>query len=227
MDFLDKWWRTGGALGIGFIILFIVSLGLQAGAPDVESSADEVREYFTNDGDIFLIGDYVGALAFVFFFLPFVSTLSGLLGRAEGNPAIWSRVVFAAGVVLLAFGGASASFRVALAFEADKTNDSVLLTLMSLDYVAFAALPIVAGLFVLAASLVILKTGVLWRWLGWLGLPIAVVAAISGLATFDTDPFGPLAILGFVALIAWLVWTLGVSVQMLNMQEAPAEATSR
>ncbi len=227
MELLNKWWRLGGLAGIGFVIMFAVSLGLQSGVPDVESSAGEVREYFTDDKDLFLIADYLGALAFIFLFVPFISSLSGLLGRAEGNPAVWSRVVFAAGVVLLALGGASASFRVALAFEADQTDDSVLLTLMNLDYVAFAALPIVAGLFVLAASLVILKTGVLWRWLGWLGLPIAVVAVISGLATFDTDPFGPLAILGRVALIAWLVWTLGVSVQMLNMQEAPAEATSR
>lgn len=224
MDFLNKWWRVGGVLGIGFIILFILSMGLQSGAPDVDASADEVREYFTDDKDIFLSGDYLGGLAFIFLFLPFVSILSTLLGRAEGNPAVWSLVVFAAGIIMLALGGAGSMFRVALAFgAAEGGDDSVLLALMNLDYVTFAALPMVAGLFLLAASLVILKTGVFLKWLGWLGLATGVIAAISGLATFDTDPFGPLAILGIVALIGWLVWTLGVCVQMVMMKEAPPE----
>lgn len=64
---MTQWWRLGGILGIGFIILFFVGgFALQGESPSYDDPITEVREYFTEDGDQYLIGDYILGLGFVF-----------------------------------------------------------------------------------------------------------------------------------------------------------------
>src|SRR3972149_8157913 len=113
--FFDKWWRVGGVAGILFLIMFIVGIVVRGEPPTFDDPVDEIRDWFTDNGEQYLIGDYLTTLAFVFFFLPFLASLRGLLASAEGGPAGWSRVTFAGGITFLGFGAGARPFWGALA----------------------------------------------------------------------------------------------------------------
>lgn len=225
--FFDKWWRVGGVAGILFLIMFFAGFVLQGEAPTFDEPVDEIRDWFTDNGEQYLVGDYLIGLAFVVFFIPFVASLRGLLAAAEGGAAVWSRVAFAGGLLFLIFGATASVFWGALAYGfgvAENADDETIRTLMYLDVAGFATLPLAFVPFVLGASLVILRTGVLWRWLSLIALIAAVFSIIAGASTLTSDPDGALGGIGFIGFIGLPIWILLVSVNMLLKREAPASA---
>src|SRR4029077_14241233 len=126
--------------------------------------------------------------------------LRTLLAAAEGPYHVWSNLFFAGAIILTAVGGATAGVQGALAYNRGAfADDNLLKTLNALNYYSFSlAFALIEALLLLSGSLVILRTAVLWTWLGWLGLVMVVVSALGALAILSTDPTGPLGILGLV-----------------------------
>jgi hypothetical protein len=219
---MQQWWRLGGVLGIAFIVLFIIGgFILQGESPTYNDPIAEIRAYWEDDGQTYLIGDYLIGLAIVLFFLPFLVCLRTLLGRAEGEPQIWSRVCFAGGLLIIAFSAAAAAAWSALAFGAENLDDESLLTLMYLDVGAWNAFPYAIGAFVGAASIVMIQTGVLWRWLGYLGLVVAIAALITPLGILDEDPEDIFDTLGIIPFLGLAIWLLLTSIGMLMIKAEP------
>jgi magnesium-transporting ATPase (P-type) len=225
--FFDKWWRLGGVSGILFLVLFIVGAAVQGCFPDFDEPIDEVRDWYTDNGEQFLVGSYLIVLAFILFFLPFLSSLRGLLAAAEGGQAVWSRVAFAAGLAFLAVGAVTATFCSVLAFHFGVVKDGdldegTIRSLMYLDYIT----PIVMLLapLLLASSIVIVRTGVFWRWLAIPGVIAAVLAVISGLKTLEAEPYGGITGIGDIAFPLTALWILLASINMILKREAPAAA---
>lgn len=223
----DRWWRVGGVFGILFLILFIVGIALQGDAPDFDAPTDEIRDWFADNGEQYLVADYLVGLAFVLFFLPFLASLRGVLAAAEGGAGIWSRVAFAGGLVLLVLGAVAGVFWSALAFGfgvAEEGEEGTIRTLMYLDRAAYATLPMAYAPFLLGSSIVIARTGVLWRWLAILGLIGAVLGPLAGLSGLESDPEGGFSIFWFITGPVVALWFLLVSVNMIVKSEAPAAA---
>ncbi|MGH2601548.1 MAG: hypothetical protein ACRDJ9_19460, partial [Dehalococcoidia bacterium] len=60
----SQWWRIGGLLGIAFPILFAISIIISSGdEPDLHAPIEEIRTYFTDHGDRYLIGGYIIGLS--------------------------------------------------------------------------------------------------------------------------------------------------------------------
>ena len=93
---------------------------------------------------------------------------------------------------------------------------------MYLDVAAFSTLPLAFVPFVMGASLVILRTGVLWRWLSLVGLIVAVFSIIAGASTLTSDPDGALGRIGFIGFPVFALWVLLTSINMILKREAPA-----
>ena len=223
----DRWWRLGGVAGILFLVLFIVGIVLEGEAPDFDDPVDDIRDWFTDNGEQYLVGDYLVGLAFVLFFLPFLSSLRGLLARAEGDPAVWSWVVFAAGIAILVLGAVASLFWESLAFGfgvAEDADEGTIRTLMYLDHAGFATLEMAFVPFLLASSLVIARTGVLWRWLAIIGLAGGVLSALAGLSALESDPEGGFTTFFFISGPVAALFILLVSVNMLLRRDAPASA---
>jgi len=221
----SNWWRVGGVAGILFLIMFIVGLVVQGEPPSFDDPVDEIQDWFTDNGEQYLVGDYIITLGFILFYLPFVASLRGLLAAAEGGAAVWSRVAFAAGILVMIFGATASLFWGALAFGfgvAEEGDEGTVKTLMYLDHYAFSQLPMIVATFLLGSSLVIWQTGVFWRWLALIGLVAAVLAVISGLGILDSDPEGVLSGLGFIAFPLTGLWLLLVSINMILKKESPA-----
>jgi hypothetical protein len=223
--FFDKWWRVGGIAGILFLVLFIAGISVQGEVPAFDEPVDEIRDWFADNGEQYLVGDYLITLGFVFFFLPFLASLRGLLASAEGGPAVWSRVAFAGGLIFLIFGAVSSLFWGTLAYSfgvVEEGEEGTIKTLMYLDQVGFTGASMTVIPFILGASMVTLRTGVLWRWLPLLGLIAMVFVVINGANTLDSSPDGALGGIGFIGFLATGLWILLTSVNMILKREAPA-----
>ena len=221
-----QWWRLGGAAGIIFVVLFLIGVGLQADEPLYDDSIEDIRAYWVDDGQQYLIGDYLIGVGFAFFFLPFLVSLRSMLGRVEGGVQVWSRVAFAAAIIALIWGAASSFFTGTLAFGdyAKTAGEAELRLLMNLGYYSFSSgLSMTFAVFVLATSLVIYQTGVVWRWVAGLGAIVGILGTLGPLGVLSANPESFFDALAFVALIGVMVWVLLVSVGMLMRQEEPPQ----
>jgi hypothetical protein len=220
-----KWWRAGGAAGIVFIILFIVGNAITGEAPTWDDPIEEIRAYFSEDDDAYLIGDYLNGLAFVSGFLIYLVHLRSLLAAGEGSPAIWSRLALIGGVLCVLMGAAGSLFWGALAFGgAEGLDDSTLQAFMYADAYGFSLLSFGIAVFIGAASLVVIGSGILWRWIGWFGLVVAVVSLIAPLYVLEGDNDSALGTLGFISFLGFAFWVFASSVSMLMLTSLPAGA---
>lgn len=220
-----QWWKVGGMFGVGFVILFIIGpIFLSGETPSRDDSIEDIRAYFTDDAELYLASEFIAGIAFSLFFLPYVVTLRWVLGSGEGWPPIWSWLTVIGGVLTFAFGAAASVFWGALAISASnpEVDDTAVRTLMELDTYAFTFWAFPLALFVGAASLVILRTGVLWRWLGAIGLISAVLLIISASWPIDGDEEGALAIGGFIGFPGVALFVLISSINMIMLKEEPA-----
>jgi hypothetical protein len=220
-----QWWRVGGLFGLGFAVLFVIGAIIIQGEPPMrDDSVQQIREYFADDGTKYLVGDYMTSIGFVLFFLPYVVTLRWVLGSGEGWPPIWSWLTMVGGVMTVALGGAGAMAFGTLAISADNAeiDDSSIRLFMELSTYAFGLFSFGLALFVASASVVILRTRVLWRWLPLLGFVAAVLLVVGASWPIDGDEEGALAIPGFIGAPLTLLFVILTSVNMLMLKEEPA-----
>jgi hypothetical protein len=225
----QQWWRAGGVFGILFVILFFIGpIAMTGDTPVRQDSIEDIRAYFEDDGDLYRVGDYIGGIAFIFFFLPYLVILRWVLGSGEGYPPIGSWLTFVGGVALLVIGGTGSVFFGALAIAADdpdiysQIDDSSIRTLIEMNAYAFTGFTFTMSLFVGSASVVILRTGVLWRWLAAPGLLAAVLLVIAAAWPIDGDDEGLIGSLGFVGAPLTMLFIILSSINMLMMKEEPA-----
>jgi hypothetical protein len=218
-----SWRRIGGVAGIVFGLGTAVLLSaLFAGAPTIEDPVREIRSYFADDASTYFVLTWFVALLFVGVFLLFASALRSVLASEDIDAGVWSRASFAGAVATVAVAGAGTAFWSALALNGPEAfSDSTVLALMSLDAVLFGSImPWGLAVFLTGASVVILRSGVLWKGLGWLGLGAALVMVISVFWVLDGDIDGPLASVGLVGVFAMFLWALLTGIAMIRMEEA-------
>jgi hypothetical protein len=211
--------RVAGVLGLAWFVVFAIGgIALQGEPPAYDAPIPEIRDFFNDNGQQYLVGDYIADLAFVLLFLPFAAVLRGLLGDAEGGQQTGSRLAFAGAVALVVIGSGATAFldAIALGGGGPELSDSTMRAMLYADAVAIAALGVPAALFVLAASLVIWTTGVLWRWLAVIGT-VAGVLLITGAAfPIEQDANGVLWGIRFASFISLAIFVLLTSLAQLS-----------
>jgi hypothetical protein len=219
-----QWWRLGGALGLIFVILFIIGVIVQGSTPMYDDPVDKIRQSWVDNGDTYLAADFILGIAAVVFYLPFLSALYALLGMAEGGPQIWSRAAFAGGIVGLITAATGGAGWGVLAMGIGHLSDDSVLALMYLDAYASNFITLGFAVMILSSSLIILRTGVLWRWLAYLGFVVGVLGILTplGILSYRTDD--PLDFIGFAGFLGTFIWFLAVSLGMLMKKEEPVAA---
>ena len=208
----SRWDRWGPIAGIAFVVLLIV--GLSVALSDLPAGDDPVSKFtsFYNDGGDrakVIIGSYLIVLSGVFFFW-FLASLRVRLLAAEGVPGRLTSIAFGGGVAFVALMMASAAALMTVAADVsfggeDFVSPEAARYLPELGYPllliagAFAAIAMID-----AASILIVRTGILPTWIGWFGFVAAIVLLFGFL---------------FLPMVALLLWVLFVSVAMLR---APA-----
>ena len=221
----SKWERWSALGGILFVILTLVAGFLPGSPPKTSDSASKIAKFITDKPDEIRWAGFIGALA-IFGLFWFLGAVWRILRRAEGgNPrltvvaiagAVFASVMGtiggimlgAVGIVGVAGSGGQASARF---FYILATNLAV-------------ATVFGMAVFVAAFSVVILRTGVFPKLLGWFGVLITLVAAVSGGIVASTrDVFFDLS---FGAFFGFSLWLLIISVMILRGTGAEAPATS-
>ena len=207
---VERWAPIGG---IVFVVLMVVGSIFVGDLPDADASEQEIADYLADSDNHTrnIVGAYLWVLG-ALMFLWFLIRLRSDLRRAEGGTGALSNLAFGAGVaftaVWMASAAAFASVAYAVALRDAPVADPDLVRVLPpmgrlmLLWAGFAGL-----LLLLAAAAVILRTGVLPRWLAWL----AVIAAIALL--FD---------LIYGTIFPFWTWVLIASIVMLVRREEAA-----
>jgi hypothetical protein len=189
-------------------------------------SAAEVREWFEDNEAMVAWTTWSGALGFSFLFLLFASGLRSILATADDrNQGVWSRWSFAGAIAFVAVGGVGSAFWAVLGQEdiLAVASDETVKVLAAFDTLIFAAVvPWGIAVFLLGASIVILESGVMARWLAWLGLAVGLLFAVGTLWPFTGDDASFLAILTLIGFIGFQIWLLGAAIEMIRADSTSA-----
>ena len=204
----ERWAPIGG---IAFVVCMVVGSMLVGDIPKPDASRGEITRYLADaDNHVRNIaGAYlwvVGALMFLWF----LTRLRNDLRRAEGGTGALSTLAFGGGVAFAAVWMVSAVLFAAVPYavewrDAPVTNIDMVRVLPPAGRMllllggGFAAL-----LILIAASAVILRTALLPRWLGWLGIVAALLLVFD--ATYQT-------------IFPFWVWVFIASCVMLTRRE--------
>jgi hypothetical protein len=192
--------RFAPLTGVLFVALFIPAFILGGEPPDADEKLGEVVDFWTSNDDELIIGALFGALA-TFFLLWFVGTLRSALRAAEGGSGRVSAISFAGGVVLVAGAALAVSIQFAAADTAGDVEPAVTQTLSVMNSDVFFTFGVGMAVLLIAAGIVIVRTAVFPRWLGW----GAIVAGILSMTPA-----------WFVAFGLWLIWTVIVAILLFR-----------
>jgi len=199
---------VGGVAGIIGCVLFFIAFALAPTPPTLGANASEIVRYSTEHHGAMLLAAFLfGATA------PFLMTWSGALAArlrdAEGDGA-WLYLVFLATATLTSTISTAASF-VWMTFSSRGWNagDPIAQTLMDMVNYGYIFVGFGSIAFVPAASAVMIRSSEVARWLGQVGIVVAVLQAIYLFTAFFTEGVmiggGPITIIGFTALGLWLL----------------------
>lgn len=86
-------------------------------------------------------------------------------------------------------------------------------------FYAISVSGVFAGIAMIGAAIIILKTSVFKRWLGWAGLIIGFAAFISIGTLIENNPQGLFATLNGFVWLTYFLWIAVLSIEMIRMQE--------
>jgi hypothetical protein len=158
-------------------------------------------------------------VAFLLFYFPFFAGLCERLREAEGAPAIWSRVAWAGAIMSPAAGTTSGAFIVAVTMLGEPAAAEVAVFAAAAQHYAYVVSGAFAGVVMIGAAVVILSTGVFWRWLGWTAALIATAAVAGSAAIVENDREGLFANVSNLAWLAYFLWIGAASIAMLRMRD--------
>jgi uncharacterized membrane protein len=162
-------------IGVIFIALLVVGVGVTWNTPDTKDSATKVLAYYQTHKNRVSLGSYLIALS-LFFGLFFFGALRGFLRRDPRTNSL-ATVAFGGGILFAVSGGLVSGAGFALADNPRVIGPQVAqaLNLVSSDMLAPLLL---AGLGVIffATGLAIVRAELLPRWVGWVSMVVGVVS---------------------------------------------------
>src|SRR6266851_5310083 len=175
----SRWNLLGAGCGIIDVLLSLLALLIVPLPPVVGSSVKDILSYYTSNATTLVLSNYLLMLATVFF-LGFFGYVCVVLRKAEGEPHTLSRIVFGAAVAAASMFLLSPLISQALVARAATGGDGVVVGMLS-DLTALSlitsGIPVI--LLVGLASVVMLRSTLLPRWLGLLSMLLVVLLLLG------------------------------------------------
>jgi hypothetical protein len=196
--------RTAALGGLAFTVLYLLHRILQGTGPD-NSTAAAVTDYNLAHRSTLLASEVAVGLALLAF-IAFLAALVPVIWRA-GQETLAVAVAISGGV-FVAMGFVSNAAETALTGMADSKQPAAVLALDQLQ----GRIPVVWAITALVAvlSLAIQRTGLVWRWLGVIGLVVAAVFLLG--SVFSVLGRTPEQRSSLVGVGLFIIWMLGLSV---------------
>jgi hypothetical protein len=175
------WERWGSALGVLGVVLWVIAFAVAGGSPSSDDSDAKIVSYYSSSSHQH--SQFIGFFAFVAgvaCLSGFLAVLRARLGQVEGAPGTISALAFGSGLVSISFWMCGVIFLVAPGFLASDTGAStvgpdVFRMFNDGGFAFWVAGAIVGSVTVWSTSALVLRTGFLPRWFGWLGVLLGVV----------------------------------------------------
>ena len=203
-----NWERWAGVAGFAFVALYIAAfaLGIEVGDSD-----EEIRDYYASSAHrtkeiiaFFLIGG--AALSLIML----ASGLRSLLAKAETEPRTLTAITWAGAVssaTLILVGDAVSRTPAFASLDYNFTLDPNAARLLNdMGFLLYASAALAAILLVAGVSLAVLRHGILPRWVGWAGFPLAALLLLG---------------IAFVGFLVFALWVLLVSVILVFRRRSP------
>ena len=204
-----SWARYAPLAGLLAVALLIASVVIGGDSVDADDPVGKVVAFWTVNEDDQRLAAILGALSLIPL-VWFLGSLFSTLRRAEGDSGRLSATAFGGGLVLVSFAAVDSALQFAAADSVGDVPPYVTQTLSVLYGNFWFGFAIGQCLLMLAAALVILRTGVLPAWLGW-------VALVVGIASVTPVGFFAFPVLG--------LWIAIVSVVLFRRESAPPAST--
>ncbi|MBV9801755.1 MAG: hypothetical protein JO130_01130 [Solirubrobacterales bacterium] len=201
-----RWDRLAPLLGVGFLVLLVISFAIGGNEPQGGASAAKVLSWYGSHRSRVQAAAYllVATVAVAFFFYGYLRDR-----LAGGSPGLAATAF--GGVILFAVGGTiGAGMQLALAEHSSKLGSGAALALSELFlYGNWIALNAGTAVLLLAFGIAILRAGRLPAWTGWLAVGFGLLSVVP---VYGIDPI-PVA-----------VWTLVISVVLFRRESRAAVA---
>lgn len=219
-------------VGFGVGVAFMVAGGVETLIPE---TGEQGLEWITDvrGGDLFFVGAWMGVFAGLFLLVALIGFYDAL--REAGPVMIVAPVAGAVGMTLVTV---SHVLPIAMAYElapgyTDATGATQDALAVTMDTFASASLltnyvgnALNWGVAVPLYAVAILKTAVLPRWIGWLGLVVAVFGGWLGLIGPASDIVEGVSSIGFIGFFVFMA-SMGIAILRRRRQFAadvpPAE----
>ena len=215
MDTSARPWRISGVAGLLFVVASFAASAINVEPPRYDEDSAAIAAWFAESSQTYRVGHFVAGLAFLLFYVPFFAGLCERLRAAEGTPAIWSRVTWAGAMLSPAAGTTSGAFIVGAALLAETVSPEVARFAIASNFYGFVVSGALSGIAMTGAALVIVRTGVFPRWLGWAGAVISAAAFLGSAAIVESDPAGVFATVNGVAWLAYFLWVAALAVLLV------------
>ena len=175
---LQRYGPLGAILGI---ILVLVSFVVHGKCASTEESAQEIADLYVQNQDRVFMGSWLGVLG-ALSMLVFGMCMSQRV-RDTGQQLLCMLV---AGATLIAVAGMTvdSTLRAALSIQADNMSPEAMKTMHAIWDAFFWPMHAGMATLVLALGLAALSSGLLPKWLGWIGVVAFVVAMIPAPTMF-------------------------------------------
>jgi hypothetical protein len=218
-------WQISGIAGLLFVVTSFVASAVNVQPPHHNQDSAAIAAWFAENGLQYRAGHFVAGLAFLLFYIPFFAGLCERLRAAEGTPAIWSRVTWGGAILSPAAGTTSGAFIVGASLLENTVSPAVAAFAVASNFYAFVVSGALSGTALTGAAVVILRTGVFPRWLGWAGALIAVAAILGSAAIVENDAAGVFSTVNGFAWLAYFLWIAALAVSLVFARDGPTRTS--
>jgi len=215
--------RLGAAAGIASVLLLVALFTVFPSLPAPDDPISEIARSARDDSDGLLRGAYAGALMTGTLLL-FGASVAARLRRAErGSGGWWLVALIGIAGTSIGIVGNALEIMFVRAVGHGATGSGLWIGYGADHWLGvLTAIPL--ALFLLGAGMGTRATGVLPRWLAWLGIALSLLfLAGAGSVTGDEVDGGILGMPLLLGYLGLLVWILAASVSMLRPRGATAE----
>jgi hypothetical protein len=204
------WERWGTALGILAVVAWAIAFTVGNDSPDTADSDAKIASWFASNShqNSQITGFFLflaGSLCVIGFFAAVRERMA-----AGGHPEMGA-LAFGAGIASTVMGILAITMFTAPSFLASDTRSTDVLPstfrmLNDMGYVCWVAGAVIGSIVVWTTSAVALRTGLLPRWYGWLGILVGIVQLLA---------------IFFLPILLWWAWIL-VTGALLTWRRAAA-----
>jgi hypothetical protein len=223
--------RVGAASGLVFVVLAVLSGFIYPQQPRVDATPAMTLAW-VHDHRVALqagmIFDFFAAAALLWF----VGYLHRVLVRAEGDDETLAPIVFGSGVGVAITTAMAALPTVVLAFMVAQPggigDPSLVRMLGDLNTIFFSVTSVMTAVFLGSLGWAMVRGELSLRWLGWVGLVVAVFNAVAVWigVTFSSYHGKGWLVIGWGAYIGFIVFMLILSGSMLRQRQVTPAAVS-